>query len=630
MREDLLTPISDKNPSGENLRYDRVYDQIKEARSADDETVPTGVWERQLKQADFNLSAKLAGDALAGRSKDLWLAVWLGEALFQLEGASMITPVLRLLLTLQQEFWDTLYPELDDGDPGMRVAPLQWAANRYTRIVCEIRLTTQGVDFFEYQAARSGGTEQDAGQNEKMRRVREQLIADGKRTSEEVDELISATPTSFYDKLEADLISATQALHDLNLFCEERFVDGPSFLKLRETIEEVKNVVSSLLRGRRRSEPKIEEPFGQDEESLVHNSETEGNIHAAETLDITPVSDADVIAPAAVEQTPHLPRNGSRLQVLESWSDALSLIDEAITYMNHNIPGSSLPFLLRSSMRIAELREIYETQRGGELIAPDTEVRQSLKVAASTGEWGKVHNEGFSALSTACGRAWLDLYRYLWLSCRELGWQERQRSIVSFVRLLLREIPELPRWTFNDDTPVATAETMRWISEEIEEAVVIEKEEAVEVVPAPVIKPMSEVRSPENTVDSDSPEKNDLIETAKSLVEEGQVQQALRLLSGDAETISVGRLRYIRNLQIADLCLQGGYPQIAVPILQRLIGEAEERRLESWESREFVARPYALLLGCASKVELDEIGIFTRLCNIDPVAALTARLSVGS
>ena len=67
LREDLLQPIPGDNPSGKSLRYDRVYDQIKEARTEDDESLPSGAWERQAKRADSNLVIKLAGEARAAR-----------------------------------------------------------------------------------------------------------------------------------------------------------------------------------------------------------------------------------------------------------------------------------------------------------------------------------------------------------------------------------------------------------------------------------------------------------------------------------------------------------------------------------------------------------------------------------
>ena len=52
LRDDLLNPIPGDNPSGVSLRYERIYDQIKEARTEDDESIPVGAWQRQAKKAE--------------------------------------------------------------------------------------------------------------------------------------------------------------------------------------------------------------------------------------------------------------------------------------------------------------------------------------------------------------------------------------------------------------------------------------------------------------------------------------------------------------------------------------------------------------------------------------------------
>src|ERR1700722_7690566 len=96
LRPDLLTPIAGDNPSGANLRYDPVYDQIKEARRQDD-AGPQGDWQRERKVADYIKVVDLAGKCLAERSKDLQLAVWLTEAALNREKFSGLQQGLDLL-----------------------------------------------------------------------------------------------------------------------------------------------------------------------------------------------------------------------------------------------------------------------------------------------------------------------------------------------------------------------------------------------------------------------------------------------------------------------------------------------------------------------------------------------------
>ena len=61
--ESLLQPVPGENPSGESLRYEGVYDQISEARRAD-EDLNQGAWQTELKYADFREGIGLAVPAL--------------------------------------------------------------------------------------------------------------------------------------------------------------------------------------------------------------------------------------------------------------------------------------------------------------------------------------------------------------------------------------------------------------------------------------------------------------------------------------------------------------------------------------------------------------------------------------
>ena len=151
LRDDLLNPIPGDNPSGVNLRYDRIYDQIKEARTEDDESIPTGAWQRQAKKADLPLVIKIAGEALATKSKDLQLAAWLTEAHVRREGLALIQPCLQLFRDLQEQFWETIYPEIEDGDIGMRAMPIEWVSNRVAALMREAPITKSGLNYYQYK-----------------------------------------------------------------------------------------------------------------------------------------------------------------------------------------------------------------------------------------------------------------------------------------------------------------------------------------------------------------------------------------------------------------------------------------------------------------------------------------------
>src|ERR1700687_1673025 len=130
--EGLLNPFTGENPSGQSLRYDPVYDKIREARRADEElqlseeASKRDVWTRAVKKADFVQVSKLCTEVLAKRAKDLQIAAWLTEALLAQEKIPGLTQGLDLIRGLLENFWDTVHPEIEDGDLEMRVGPVAW------------------------------------------------------------------------------------------------------------------------------------------------------------------------------------------------------------------------------------------------------------------------------------------------------------------------------------------------------------------------------------------------------------------------------------------------------------------------------------------------------------------------
>ena len=154
LRDDLLDPIAGENPSGPDLRYDPVFDQIKEARREEDDTLPTGDWDRPAKKADHRQVVKLAGESLAKRTKNLRLAASLVEPQFKLDGLAVLAPSIEFLRKLQENFWETLYPEIDEGDLQLRVNEIERAARQLALNLGQLPLTTNGLTPEDYRESR--------------------------------------------------------------------------------------------------------------------------------------------------------------------------------------------------------------------------------------------------------------------------------------------------------------------------------------------------------------------------------------------------------------------------------------------------------------------------------------------
>src|SRR5277367_3612288 len=177
LREDILAPIPGENPSGIDLRYDNkllIHDKIKEARRQDDD-LAQGAWQSERKTANFPLVVKLAQDTLATVSKDLQVAAWLTEALLQTERFSGLLQGIRLVHTLMTEFWDTVYPIIEDGDRELRARPLNWLGSKLDLPVRSTPICNAGYSLIIYKDSRLVGYE-DQIKNDKDRKARTALI----------------------------------------------------------------------------------------------------------------------------------------------------------------------------------------------------------------------------------------------------------------------------------------------------------------------------------------------------------------------------------------------------------------------------------------------------------------------
>jgi type VI secretion system protein ImpA len=137
----LLTPISERQPSGESLRYDPLFDRIRESRREDDAVQERGVWKMTLKKADWDIVESLCIETLEKRTKDLQVAAWLVEAWLRLYGLPGLRDGFRLLNALSAAFWDTIHPLPDEGDIEYRVAPFEWANEKLPVILKLVPIT---------------------------------------------------------------------------------------------------------------------------------------------------------------------------------------------------------------------------------------------------------------------------------------------------------------------------------------------------------------------------------------------------------------------------------------------------------------------------------------------------------
>ncbi|MBN2321343.1 MAG: type VI secretion system protein TssA [Acidobacteria bacterium] len=595
-----MNPISGENPCGENLRYTAIYDKIKEARREEDDA-PQGEWQHERKAADYPLVLKLAGEALASKSKDLQIAVWLTEALIKAESFAGLRAGLDLIRELIEKFWDGLYPEMEDGDLEFRAAPLDWLGSRMDASLRSSPITKTGVNWYQFREARSVGYETDEDDSTKQE-AREALIAEGKITGEEWDAAFNASPKAFYLNLEATLDGILEAIEPLSNLCDEKFgSDAPSFGPMRDTIEEIRHFVHGLLLKKSETEPDEAVPDTAEpvEEAVVEEE---------------PSTWAEEVPKQVASPKERLAKDSFVTEPVDR-EDAFRRIVAISAFLRREDPSGTTPFLLLRGLRFGELRSAGSSVDGNLLEAPPSEVRQSLKKASNESDWQQVIEIAETAMGTPCGRGWLDLQRYVYRAARELGYGQIQAVIRAEVNGLLNDYPDLRNAVLLDDTPAANPETQEWLDE-------------IAPVETPVAEPayspslISEAEAEKKESAESKPDANEL---ALQAAQSGRQQEAIEILMREAALEKSNRGRFQRRLQLAQLCISMGYEHVAHPILEQITAEIDTRGLEGWESPAFVAQPFCLLYQCLTKSNADpdlRQKVYDRICRLDPLQAL--------
>lgn len=585
---DLLTPIAGDNPSGANLRYDPIYDQLKEARRQDD-SGPQGDWQHDRKVADYRQVFDLAGKALAQRSKDLQLAVWLTEAALYREKFAGLQQGLDLLRGLLEQFWDTLYPEIEDDDLEPRSLLLGWVGERLVDAVRATPITAGGFGLMQYQESRRVGSEEEAAQNDTKQKSRAAAIAEGKPTVEDFDKDAASTSTAQYEAWVAAQDACLASLAALNSLCDEKFgPDAPSFQPMRTALEEVRHTTNQILQKRPgRIVPTQPQPEPEPEPEF----EPEASI--------APVEES---APAAAPAPRKKATIGLDPESLDEVAPRLHAVARFLRAQNAQSPA---PYLLLRGYRWGELRGFGDPPDPAMLVPPPTEVRQAIRSLAAAFNWSELIETAEAAMAQPYGRAWLDLQRHVVNATERSGYAHVAAAIRSEVRALLEDLPRLPQWEFSDETPVASGETHAWLKE-------LESPAPPELPPAAVFE-----KPPEPSVTAPP----DPFKLALDAARSGRANEAIQMLAGEIPRQQSGRARFERKLQLAQICMMTSHETLALPILEELMQSIDQHQLDEWESREIVAQPLVMLY----KLQRDDAlkqKLYARISRLDPIQAL--------
>jgi type VI secretion system protein ImpA len=639
LRDDLLTPVPGDNPSGANLRYDPVSDKIKEARREEIDA-PQGAWKTAVKTADYAQVIKLAGEVIATRSKDVQLAVWLVDAHIRREGFALLGPSFRFLHGLLDQFWDTLYPEMEDDDLEIRSGPLQWLGTKLDQPLSMLPIASNGFNLVQYKESRVIGYEKDANTPDK-KRLRQQAVTDNKPTAEDFDAAVDSTPRAFYENVQKALAEGLEALESLNSFCDEKFGDvAPSFVKTRTAIEEIAQQTRIFLNKKGGPAQPVAAPVVEPVSAPAPAPQVAAAVAAAAAPAPAPVVAAPPPPPPAPAPAPAASFQAEPVDV----ADAVRRIAVVCRYLREKTNLDAVAFLVIRAFRWGELRAKAPNIEPLMLEAPPSETRAEIKRLFLASQWDAVLNATESAMELPCGRAWFDLQRYTVQALEKKGpwFAGVAGAIKSELRALLQDLPALLEQTLTDDTPVANPETRQWITEEVMAGAVLAAPPPpapAPVIPEPQPEPpraaepvapaLDQNAKPVEIEPEEMPASPDVFDEALEAARSGRRSDALDMISKQLSMERSGRARFRRRAQLAHLLMMGGNDRIALPILEQLTAEIEQRHLEDWERGDALAYPIELLIRCLDSHSAsngsdssERQRLYARLCLLDPVRAL--------
>jgi len=279
--EVILSPLQGENPAGESLRYEPVYDEIQEARRADD-LLDKGDWQHEIKTSDWDKVYDLSVTALTHKTKDLQIAAWLLEALTTTEGFEGLHAGLQVMTGFLTQFWDNVYPVVEDDDLEYRVGPFEFLNDKLWYVIKQIPLTDSnrgpGYSWMKWQESRQVGSEKDTRNqygdiDRDKQQAREEALAEGKLAAEDFDVAVNGSEKSFYEMQYGHLTACLEEFKVLDEIVDEKFGrEAPRLAEFKSALEDCELLVARILKEKRELEPDppSSEPVPEEPESLAN------------------------------------------------------------------------------------------------------------------------------------------------------------------------------------------------------------------------------------------------------------------------------------------------------------------------------------------------------------------------
>ena len=329
----FLKPISSTNPCGEDLAFSSAFDAIQNARLEDDPLLEQGEWVTERKIADWHFIEKECRQLLQHQSKDLRLSLWLCEALVQTKGFIGMSHGLDITTALISNFWEQMYPSIDDNDLDQRISLLQWFVQLLQKLPKNIGLNTSGtLNFNDFEAAQLLKSQLDNNPD-----LYDNGLPDHKVTLDDYQDAFLQTPVH---QLQETLQQLALASQSWNAFKQQLDVllglDAPAFAPVDHALDQISSHLSKMLKERGAFTEACSESATKDALSSTLQS-------------------SSVLAVANSEALPQSGFNPQQQSHIQNRQQAMLILQQISDYFSNNEPHSPVSYLLKKTIKWANM-----------------------------------------------------------------------------------------------------------------------------------------------------------------------------------------------------------------------------------------------------------------------------------
>jgi type VI secretion system protein ImpA len=333
--QNISGPVAVESPSGQNLEYQDRFLEMQRLGEIRPE-MQFGATILPSKSPDWQRLLDCCYD-LAHETRDLRVAISMLDALTHTSGWSGFSDGLEVISEWIVEFWDSLYPELDneDGnDPTARLSVLSHLVSDELLVatlsqlpLCQHR-TLGRLTYRDYQNAVLGGGAQG-----------------GARMSlSDIETLLSEAPrTQLFDQIR-QLERAKKCVEIIDSYLIEQVGSGSwSGQRLNDFLAKVLNVLKSQ--------------HVTDLHSIQASVENNDSLDdAVSTTDRIPSDPPDEVLVSDASDGIVIPNSKQRSVIsINSRAEATQAIDSICAYFEENEPASPVPLLLQRAKRLVSM-----------------------------------------------------------------------------------------------------------------------------------------------------------------------------------------------------------------------------------------------------------------------------------